>query len=519
MRLPRPSLPTTVAIVLWLYFASAMPLVDYDYFWHSKVGEWIVSHGWTRPTTEPFAFTTLHSRWVVQGWLFDVAQYLLHRHFGEFGVRATYGLLTIGTWALVYASARLFLGGDKSRALLVTAVCLAAAAPYITARPIAATNLAFAFVCFALLKFETTGAYRWLVSLPPVFAFWVNLHFGYVTGLGLIVLFALAAWLDRITPISGAPVQRAALGASAALLIVIASLIATGANPYGWGVVTETIGMTRTNMVTNVLDWLSPDFRKPTGLLFLLPIGVLFVTRALSGRAPVWLDIVLPLSLVGAALFSQRHIPLAAIALAPCIARALAGWRPATLSLRLPGALGTRFQAAAGRQLGDVEHRLNLALLGVAVIAAVLLHPLATAWQERRLSQFLPVQAADFVLEKDLRGPLFNDYHTGGYLMHRLYPREKIFVDGRYNPFTGATLQDYEAMTMLRKDWPELLDKYDIRLAILAAPSIGLPAMMAGAGRYRLVYADARFGVLIRSDVQRPDLPTVEAPPPGIAVR
>lgn len=509
MPLLRPSLPVTAAIVLWLYFASAMPLVDYDYFWHSEVGEWIVSHGWTLPATDPFAFTTEHARWVVQGWLFDVMQHLCHRHLGDFGVRAMYGLLAVGTWALVYGSVRMFLAGDASRALMVTGICAAAAAPFMTARPIAATNLAFAFVVFALLKHQATGALRWLVALPPVFAIWVNLHFGYVTGLALIALFAFSALLDRFVPIGGSPLQRVALNPRTALVLLLTAALATGANPYGWGVLLETFDMTRTNMVTNVVDWLSPDFRKTIGQLFLLPLVLLFVARALSGRTPAWLDVVLPAALVGAALYSQRHIPLAAIALAPCIARALAGWRPGTLSLRLPGSMGARFQAAAGRDLGGTEHRLNLALLVVMALVAVLLHPVASSWQQRRLAGLLPVSAADFVLEKNLRGPMLNDYHTGGYLMHRLYPREKVFLDGRYNPFVGETLADYEAMTMLRADWQALLEKYDVRLAVLAAPSVGLPAAMANSGRYRLVHADRNFGVLIRADVQRPDLPTV----------
>ncbi|MFZ2949583.1 MAG: hypothetical protein WA003_08870, partial [Desulfuromonadaceae bacterium] len=42
-----------------------------------------------------------------------------------------------------------------------------------------------------------------------------------------------------------------------------------------------------------------------------------------------------------------------------------------------------------------------------------------------------PVRAADFVLQHDLKGPVFNPYLWGGYLLWRLGPEKKVFCDGR----------------------------------------------------------------------------------------
>ena len=45
--------------------------------------------------------------------------------------------------------------------------------------------------------------------------------------------------------------------------------------------------------------------------------------------------------------------------------------------------------------------------------------------------EIYPVGAADFVIANDLKGNLFNTYFWGGYLIWRLGPERKVFVDGR----------------------------------------------------------------------------------------
>ncbi|MBI4087176.1 hypothetical protein HY416_04365 [Candidatus Kaiserbacteria bacterium] len=40
-------------------------------------------------------------------------------------------------------------------------------------------------------------------------------------------------------------------------------------------------------------------------------------------------------------------------------------------------------------------------------------------------------RSAEFFLAHDLKGPIFNNYDIGGYLIHYLYPHERVFVDNR----------------------------------------------------------------------------------------
>jgi len=247
-------------------------------------------------------------------------------------------------------------------------------------------------------------------------------------------------------------------------------------------------------------------------------VALVFVARAFASRRPDWLDLIAPLAMVGAALYSQRHIPLAAIALAPMGARAMADWPPT--APRAPSAGDApfrlrRWHAATRREIGNAEGPMNLVIATVALAIAMAIAPAVSDWQRRRFESMLPVRSADYILANELQGPMLNDYHAGGYLIHRLHPQVPVFIDGRYNPYVGAVMQDYERLMRLEAGWEEIITRYDIRLAVLARPRDGLGGAMVASGRYRLVQADSAYGVLIRNDGSRADLLDVAPSPAG----
>jgi hypothetical protein len=56
-----------------------------------------------------------------------------------------------------------------------------------------------------------------------------------------------------------------------------------------------------------------------------------------------------------------------------------------------------------------------------------------------------PVGAADFIEQQGLTGRMFHSQVFGDYLMWRLWPQQKTFIDGRVHLFTMDFLRDYEA--------------------------------------------------------------------------
>lgn len=51
-------------------------------------------------------------------------------------------------------------------------------------------------------------------------------------------------------------------------------------------------------------------------------------------------------------------------------------------------------------------------------------------------------EAVGFMLQNHIKGPIFNNFDIGSYLLYRLYPQEKVFVDGRPEAYPVSFFQN-----------------------------------------------------------------------------
>jgi hypothetical protein len=70
--------------------------------------------------------------------------------------------------------------------------------------------------------------------------------------------------------------------------------------------------------------------------------------------------------------------------------------------------------------------------------------------------------AAEFFQSEGLRGPIFNNYDIGGYLIYYLYLRERVFVDNRPEAYTRDFFeQEYVPMQEDEAAWRRAEQKYN----------------------------------------------------------
>ncbi len=70
--------------------------------------------------------------------------------------------------------------------------------------------------------------------------------------------------------------------------------------------------------------------------------------------------------------------------------------------------------------------------------------------------------SADFFKDSEIRGPIFNNYDIGGYLIFHLFPEQRVFVDNRPEAYSVSFFKDiYEPMQRDEKKWSNIDQRYD----------------------------------------------------------
>jgi hypothetical protein len=70
----------------------------------------------------------------------------------------------------------------------------------------------------------------------------------------------------------------------------------------------------------------------------------------------------------------------------------------------------------------------------------------------------LPVQAADVIAQRGVRDPIFSPDYWGGYLIYRLYPQNRVFVDDRHDLYGEEFLKEYLKVVNVGPDWEKVLN-------------------------------------------------------------
>jgi hypothetical protein len=152
--------------------------------------------------------------------------------------------------------------------------------------------------------------------------------------------------------------------------------------------------------------------------------------------------------------------------------------------------------------------------------AALLLAFVAGVWQGkffqlRAAVWRFPEGAAQFLLANRITEPMFNTYEYGGYLMWRLWPHQKTFIDGR--ALNESVYQDYQRVIAEGRDVREaVLAHYGVGVLVLNAfeytTGVVYPLVVGLADRaetnWQLVYQDPQALVFVRHP--RPGMPVLD---------
>jgi hypothetical protein len=457
---------------------------------HLATGRYILANH-AVPAGDLFSFTAAGKPWMVHSWLFATVGAVLER-LGGLPLYATVCMLLLACVPVVLYRRMIRLGAAILPALVLTFVAEIVLMSHALARPHVLTYLFFALFLDRLDDVDAgRRPPRALWPLVPLMALWCNVHGGFVTGIVLTGIYAAVA-AARTVREPDAAVRRRALGFGA---LLVALVIATAANPHGFGLGRDLLHHLATNATAALVnEWRSPNFQAPTipVLAFELLVLATVALAVLAGRRLAWVELALLAFFLHESLHAARQMSLFAIVAAPLLAREIS----VPLAARWP-AFAARWRAIAGEQ---AALRAPLVYLPACVALFVALALAGKTGFPRTLDDLqLSSGAAAFIdAHKERFARPFNTDNLGGALIHRFWPDVHVFVDDRIDVYGDAFVaDDYLAVAAARPGWREVLQRHGIDAAVVSAAAPAATLLRA-APDWQLAYEDDRNLIFLR---------------------
>jgi hypothetical protein len=411
-----------------LFYAFALAkrtdLATSDLGRHLKNGELIV---FSIVNSHKLPFEILHTNYysysngdyqtINHHWLSGVIYYLCHRFFGFVGVSGFFLILSLATMGL-------FLVLAKNLSTLKMATVSATFSLPLIAERTEIRPEAFSYFLSGLLIFFLQNYLRAKLSLRKILiatfllsAFWINFHIYFFLGFVIIGAFLVSEMLSK-----GKRIKHL-------IFVLLAFVGGLCVNPFGLKGITYPLKINIDygyrvveNQTVLFLDNLG--FVRNSNLLYakivvfaLICILLLTIIRVKKNRAKFDSYWVFVLAVAGAfaGFVAIRNLTIFGFFILLFFSAVFCAW---------DSPKANSFASVLGVILGTMFFipKVN-SLLGLGIMPKNL-------------------ASRDFFIENNIKGPIFNNYDIGGFLIFILFPKEKVFVDNRPEAYPSTFLKD-----------------------------------------------------------------------------
>ncbi|OHB22349.1 MAG: hypothetical protein A2939_03205 [Parcubacteria group bacterium RIFCSPLOWO2_01_FULL_48_18] len=474
--------------LLLLFFLAVIFLYSFnriggsDIFYHLKTGEiiWETKHV---PQYDLFSYSALGARWITHEWLAELIFYGVYALGGFWALLACVALLSAAAHYFLLKTA-LLKGADIHVAVLVFLAVGFVGFRFWNARPQVFAFLALALLLYFLEQYQSSRQKKYLAFSVGAVWLWANMNASVILGLSVFGVYAAAALLKKKKERGFARYLIAGFLAAAVLSLF---------NPNAYRAHAYYLEILPVIQMLNIVEWRSiVEFWSGFDIKIVIAVMIgaaVFLAYRLGikkqSRDLIWL--VLALGASWMPFISVRHRSFWALMISVPLA-----WQ---LSLLFKDFI--------------IQHLRVLGRVTFAVLAVLFFYRLAHLPASYVKTESLPIypkEAAEFVVQSGLKGPLFNLYDSGGYLIWRLWPHEKVFIDGRSEVYAGDPVRDYLAIKNNASSAAHLIDEqYGIRYFLVPyhrTIRTRFDALVASLLKrdWRIVWWDDVYVIVVRND-------------------
>ncbi len=431
---------------------------DYDLFARLIVGEHFFSNGWI--TYQDFLSYTPTHLWYDHEWGASVIFYFFYKLFGAFGLILIQAILMFFTIFFIIKTQRLQKHAFPTSLFLIAIFALF----YNHLNPSIVRCHLFSFMFFSVFLYileknrKTSSNVVWLI--PILIVIWNNIHGGVVSGLGMIFLYIVSAILTK------SPIKKL-------LSILCISTILLCINPYGIDYLNFLFSANTMNR-KYITEWWSVFSTRHIMYYFSsFCIGTFTIGLALRKKT----DITKLLLILTTTILGFLHVKLLSLT----IITAFALYSNEMLIL-------------LNKSILKVLNKLSYIIIPITILLIPLTFPNIPRVD---ITKF-PVLETEFIKLNNIKGNIVTSFGLGSYVAYKLYPKNLIYMDGRYEEVyynkEFETLLDYE---IANPNWEDIWIKYptDILMPVKTTPAYNRILQHPD---WKLVYEGEVCGVFLK---------------------
>ncbi|MDP3973325.1 MAG: hypothetical protein Q8P92_00675 [Candidatus Daviesbacteria bacterium] len=464
------------------------PVENFDFWFHAKNGEFILQTK-SLPFSDQFSHTAYGQSAVPYEWLFQVVIYLIYTIFGNIGVQALVVSSTL-TYAFIFRQIlkEIFQISFIPRILLVGTLAIIGYDFWVE-RPQISAYVIFMVVLYLILKRVFLGK-NFLMLTIPLFFIWTNLHASMIVGLYLFFAFAVLALIKKDIKLAK---DLALFGTINTIITLLPPL---GIKTY------ELLYLffEKRQFITVVIGEWVPLYELGIRyyiyliiiILALLSLSLSVILSLRKKQAKLKWPILDYLPFIPLGLFviwgvrqTQFSMPVILLSLVPTI--------------RL-----------IQNRLTILTNKFFIILITAIILITFIFFLYIYREEATGILRLYPKQAIPFI-QNNLKGKMFNEYEMGGYIMYRLGPEFKTFIDGRTDMFLPKVLPEYDELfnneytdERFKEKFDYLIEEYEVSFAIITVekftPIRRLARLLRNDPQWNLVFFDDTTEIYVKND-------------------
>jgi len=339
----------------------------------------------------------------------------------------------------------------------------------------------FLYILEIVRKYEKN---KLLYLMPLIMIFWANIHGGCVSGIGLLMIYALGEALNR------KPFTKYLITALACSSVIII-------NPYGFEYI-KFLLMATTMHRTGINEW---NALFSTQLANLLPVKIFVICSILLFIEKLFRNIKFEHDFTEyITLLVVFYIGLSHIKQTPFVVITSMSFLYCEISFLYDSFKTKIFKNNTNSKIIIFARNfisLFFIMISLLVISSGNFVPKNTS--------YYPYKVVEFIKDNNLKGKLLNEFGIGSYLAYKLYPHMLIFMDGRYEEvYYNILVIQNDDFYIPTKNWENTLnqdggaDYVIVRKKFMAYENI---LSLAKSGIYKEIFGDENYALFCKKEL------------------